>query len=158
MIVNTHNFMVWLIFSRSQILIKNRLFAWLFQGWDGCQGLPQFPLCLANVSVFAEISKVVNSLCIIGNCVLGTRTMKTPHIFGQSFIILAIVHRKKCQPLQTPFNMHAENVFFLTHAKLFVLGLLKWLCSILLHRGLYSARQLFYFLRMKWVENVRVLF
>ena len=50
---------------------------------------------------------------------------KSSHFFGQSFIILAIVHRKKCQPLQTPFNMHAENGFFLSHAKLFVLGLLK---------------------------------
>ena len=26
----------------------------LFQGWDGYRGLPWFPLCLTNMSVFAE--------------------------------------------------------------------------------------------------------
>ena len=38
------------------------LFVCLFQGWDGYRGLPGSPLCLTNVSVFAEIPKVVNSL------------------------------------------------------------------------------------------------
>ena len=32
---------------------------------DGYRGLPWFPLCLTDVSVFAEIPKVKNSLCTI---------------------------------------------------------------------------------------------
>ena len=43
---------------------KNRFLS-LFQGWDGYRGLPRLPLCLTNVSVFAEIPKFTNSLCTI---------------------------------------------------------------------------------------------
>ena len=40
------------------------------------QGFPGSPLCLTDMSVFAEIPKVVNSLCTIDNSVLGIRTRK----------------------------------------------------------------------------------
>ena len=44
----------------------------LMVGWV----YPGSPLCLTDVSVFSEIPKVVNSLCIIENSVLGIRTNK----------------------------------------------------------------------------------
>ena len=48
----------------------------LFQGWNGYWGLPWFPPLPADVSLFAEIPKVVNSLCTIYNGVLGTQTLR----------------------------------------------------------------------------------
>ena len=42
----------------------------LFQGW----AWPGFPLCLMDVSLFAEIPKVMNSLCTIGIGNLDSKT------------------------------------------------------------------------------------
>ena len=47
-----------------------------FKGRLDTQVYSSSPLCLTDVSIFAEIPKVVLSLCIIGNSVLGTKTIR----------------------------------------------------------------------------------
>ena len=54
------------------ILCSSCLFV-CFKGVMGTSACPGSPFCLTDMSVFAEIPKVVNSLCFVENSVLGTR-------------------------------------------------------------------------------------
>ena len=47
-----------------------------FKGGMGTGVYPGSPLCLTDMSIFAEIPKVVNSLCTIENSVFGIRMRK----------------------------------------------------------------------------------
>ena len=72
--------LLWLIMKNAAMVVH-----WFvcFKGGMGTGVYPSSPLCLMDVSIIAEIPKVMSSLCTIENSVLGTRTM-----VAHSFILL----------------------------------------------------------------------
>ena len=74
------------IFKNLTFLFDFKMFV-CFKGGMGTRACPGSPLCLTDVSVFAEIPKVVNSLCTI-------TVVREP---GQDFkMYLASLHTRIC--------------------------------------------------------------
>ena len=49
--------------SNIGVVLKESRFVCLFQGWMGTGACPDSPLCLRDMSLFADIPKVMSSFC-----------------------------------------------------------------------------------------------